>query len=128
MHYKNGVEVKIGEIVIGQTHNSQQKLRIGKVLEQMPLQGSCNVKLLVFGFNPVERPKEDDDTFFRQFVGSEFLTTIREFEGQKHTIETAVDYADAKNLLRAQDCFRSLNAQIDYGQYDSPYFSITSDF
>ncbi len=48
MHYKNGREAKVGDWVIGKTHNSGERLRVGYVKELMPEGGTCNVKMHVW--------------------------------------------------------------------------------
>lgn len=127
MHYKNKVEAKFGHVVIGQTHNSKGAIRLGKIIELMPQQGPCNVKLLVFGFNPIQRPVSDDDRWMLKFYGSEILTTVRQLEGENRSIEVAVDYADVSELLRVEDCFRMLNSILRYGEAEAPYFHLSTE-
>lgn len=115
MHYKNGREIKVGELVIGATHNSQGKLRIGRITKLMPQQGPCNVQLLIIG------DKGD------HFVGSENLKSVREYDGKFHTIQIALDYADAKNLYRMDDCYKMMDAVCDHGRHDAPYFPVTME-
>jgi len=127
MHYQNKAEAKVGDIVIGCTFNSKNRVRIGEVIKLMPEQGSCNVELLIFGFSPRCR-KDGDGGWQGQFVGSEFLTTVRSIEDSCRTIEVAVDYADASELLRVKDCYRMLISICKYGGHDSPYFKDSYEF
>lgn len=128
MHYKNKAEAKIGHVVIGKTHNSNGKLRMGKILELMPQQGPCNVKLAIISFAPQAAPKEHDEPWFNRFVGSEMLTTRNLFDNEKLTLEVAVDYADVREILPCSDCFRMLNAILQYGDWDSSFFPTITEF
>lgn len=127
MHYKNNAEAKIGDIVIGKTHNSNLKLRIGKVIELNPQRGPCNVKLVIFALNPLSWRDNEGDAHV-QFTGGVLLSTPLIDPELTHNVEVAVDYADVAELFRVMDCFRSLEAVIKYGSHDSPYFPFSADF
>lgn len=109
MHYKNGREIKVGDMAIGVTHNSEHSLRIGRVVRLMPEQGPCNVELVVMV------------SLGTLIAGAETLTTIREIGGQKHSVLMATDYADAIKLFRIDDCVKMANAVCDHGLHNSQY-------
>lgn len=117
MHYKNGREIKVDEIVVGRTHNSEGHLRIGVVMELMPAQGPCNVKLMVLG------------AWSLLASGQVMLQTTAHLNGKPLTLKTGIDYADAKELYRVDDCYSMLDAVLDHGQWDSPYmrYKFSSD-
>lgn len=112
MHYKNGREIKVDEIVIGPTHNSEGHLRVGVVLELMPAQGPCNVKLMVLG------------AWSLLASGQAMLQTTGHYDGKPLTLKTGIDYADAKDLFRVDDCYKMLDAVLDHGGWNSPYFPV----
>jgi len=102
MHYKNGREAKVGDWVVGPTHNSNNSIRIGYVIELMPKQGPCNVKMLYW---ESERIHED---------------------GGGHTIPITeaipkVDYADAAELILCADGHRMVSAIEGHGKWNGPY-------
>lgn len=123
MHYKNGRESKLGDLVIGITHNSDHKLRIGRVLELMPKQGPCNVRLLVVGMATGLMVGSQKDIEATRFFGGQILRATRYAEGQPPlALEIAEDYADCKELVTVIDAYKALTAIENYSRYDSPYF------
>jgi hypothetical protein len=71
MHYKNKREVKVGDWIVGPTHNSENKVVCGIVLELMPQQGPCNVRLLTFPSYRffAARPADYDDGGITVYTG-----------------------------------------------------------
>ena len=100
MHYKNKKQAQVGDWVIGPTHNSQQKLVVGIVVELTPLQGDCNVKLAVFG--DAECP----------------YGLVPKGDPYKNIF---TDYADAKNLVPIVDAYRLVEAVYEHGLHESSY-------
>ncbi len=117
MHYKNGRDIKVDEIVVGRTHNSEGYLRVGVVLELMPAMGPCNVKLMLLG------------AWSLLASGAAMLKTTVHFDGKPLILKTGIDYADAKELYRIDDCYGMLDAVMDHGGWDSPYmrYKLSSD-
>ncbi len=103
MHYKNGRPVNVGDWVVGKTHNSKDVV-VGIVLEMMPKQGPCNIK--------IHRWEEDlmiDDA-----------DTVRT---PAHKTSGVVDYADASEFILASDGLKMVKAVIGFGNWDAPYLS-----
>jgi hypothetical protein len=125
MHYKNGRESKVGDLVVGVTHNSDHKLRIGKVLELMTNKGSCNVRLLVIGMATGMMVGDGNDIEARRFHGGEILRArIHKLEEEPHAVEISEDFADCKELVTVSDAFKAANAIHSYALPDSPYFPV----
>ncbi len=123
MHYKNGREAKVGDLVVGVTHNSERKLRVGKVLELMPKQGPCNVRLLAIGTATGLMVGSQNDIEATRFNGGQILrATIRREGEPPHALEIGEDFADCKELFTVSDAFKAANAIHSYALPDSPYF------
>lgn len=102
MHYKNGREAKVGDWAVGPTHNSGNEPRVGRVLELMPLQGPCNVKLHIWR-----------DRHYTE-EGAPVHVPAHKTEGE-------TDFADAKELVLCADGYRMLSAIEGHGKWDGPY-------
>ena len=111
MHYKNGRECKVGDTVIGTTHNSEQKLRLGVVVRLMPEQGPCNVRLLLLNSH---EPRGN---------GIPFAETTTHYDGKPIRIATGFDYADVAQLAHVEDCFRLYDAIMKFGVWDSHFIN-----
>jgi len=119
MHYKNGRKANAGDVVVGVTHNSEGLLRIGYVLELMPQQGPCNVKLLVVGKGTDHMIGAEKDVPCHRFYNGDILKGIRL---SQYLMEIAEDYADCVELVTVTDAYKALKAIEQYSRYDSPYF------
>ncbi len=119
MHYKNGKESKLGDLVVGPTHNSDHKLRIGRVLELMPKQGPCNLRLMVIGTPTGLMVGQEKDIEATRFHGGKIIRTMTV---HNFGLEVAEDFADCKDLVTVLDAYKALNAIESYSRYDSPYF------
>lgn len=102
MHYKNGRPAKVGDWVIGKTHNSGEHLRVCFVKELMPANGQCNVKLHVWLGSPSD------------YCGGYQPPKPRyELIGQD-------DYAYTANLIHVVDGYRLAVICAEAWQWDSP--------
>lgn len=124
MHYKNGRPASVGDIVIGPTHNSEQKLRIGEVIELMPKQGPCNVRLSIIGRTTGIMVGAHNDIEANRFFGGRVLTGPLRGDKLPTSIEVAEDFADSKKLMTVVDAYRALDAIHSYALHDSPYFPV----
>src|ERR1044071_8397305 len=101
MPYINGRPVTLGDWFIGPSHNSENKLAIGVVVQMMPKQGPCNVRLITFpswGFGV--RDSQDESDCITTYSG----------DGKTLKVEYREDYADAKELVHVMDGFRMVTA------------------
>lgn len=101
MRYKNGRAAKLGDLVVGTTHNSGGKLRLGTVRELIPEKGPCNVRLLVVGI-PSGQIEAKDFVAGRILVG-----TIRRVGESEPLFEIADDFADCKELVTVMDAYKA---------------------
>lgn len=109
MHYQNGRPAKVGDWVVGPTHNSSGHIVVGLVLELMERQGDCNVRLFV----PASYDYEEE-------VGG----SVVQFGKDRKPARVATkfeDYADAKRLVLCADGHRMLSAIEGHGKWDGPY-------
>jgi hypothetical protein len=102
MHYKNGRAVSIGDWVVGISHNSEHKPVCGIVVETMPLQGACNIKIHVWR-----------DEHFTE-GGEACCIPATESRGK-------IEYGDAKQFILASDGLRMVSAILGHGNWDGPY-------
>lgn len=102
MHYKNRREAKVGDWVVGITHNSNGQLRVGYVKELMPANSQCNVKLHVWLHAPSE-----------YLGGYQAAVPCYKTLGED-------DYAFAGNLLHVQDGYRLADIVATAWNWDSP--------
>lgn len=102
MHYLNGRLVSLGDWVVGPTHNSDNRIVCGLVVELMPKQGSCNVKLHAW----------KDEHFMEEGEPC----TIRAVSSSGYD-----DYADCKRLIKVEDGLRMVKAVVQFGTHDSSY-------
>lgn len=105
MHYKNGREAHIGDWVVGISHNSNNQTVCGYVIDLMPKQGTCNIKILRWRH---EHYTEEGNP-----------VTIKIGEYGHRPIE---DYGDAKEFIRVDDGLRMVHAVYGSGNWDSPFF------
>lgn len=113
MHYNNGRGVRVGDLVVGQTHNSRGALRLGVVKELMEDQGPCNVRLMIFA-----RGDPDSDIAPR-FMGGQRCHVVPPKSGETWCVEVAQDFADCKELVTVEDAFKAVSAIHDYALHDS---------
>lgn len=105
MHYKNGREVNLGDWVVGISHNSENCTVCGYVIEMMPTQGPCNIKILRWR---TEHFTEEGNP-----------VTVSIGDPHHHPI---TDYGDAKSFIRVDDGLRMVTAIEGHGKWDGPYF------
>jgi hypothetical protein len=68
MHYKNGRPAAIGDWVVGISHNSEHQTVCGYVVNLMPEQGTCNIKILRWREESYTDQIEDDAEEIRNAV------------------------------------------------------------
>jgi hypothetical protein len=102
VHYKNGRAATIGDWVVGPTHNSNGRARCGLVVEIMPDQGPCNIKIHLW----------EDEHFTEE--GHPRMIKAVDSRGRD-------DYADAKECIKVEDGLRMVRAVVQWGDYRSPY-------
>lgn len=102
MHYKNGRKVTIGDWVVGVSHNSGHKPIVGIVIEMMPDQGTCNIKL-------------------HRWSDESFLDAGTRVEVQPQNWHGKPDFGDAKEFILCEDGLRMVNAVLGHGNWDGPY-------
>lgn len=110
MHYMNGRNVTIGDWVVGKTHNGEGAM-VGVVIQTMPQQGPCNVRLKVFpnyGFSEYHRDDDSDGIIIPMEGKPPYKLSCRD------------DYADCAELLRVDDGLRLANAA-KLGHWQSNY-------
>lgn len=105
MHYKNGREVNLGDWVVGISHNSENCTVCGYVIEMMPKQGPCNIKILRWRTEHFT----EEGTAVTVCVGAPNHRPI-------------TDYGDAKEFIRVDDGLRMVAAVEGHGKWDGPYF------
>ncbi len=110
MHYKNGRPVTVGDFVVGTSHNSQGRIVFGLVLEQMPKQGPCNIKLVLI------------ETDSRESATKREIPYIPLHDGENRALVTSNfhDYGDAANFIKCEDGLRFAKAA-EYGKWDCRY-------
>lgn len=106
MHYKNGREVNVRDWVVGISHNSNNQTVCGYVIELMPKQGPCNIKIL--------RWRDE------HFTEDGHSVCIAIGQPGHRPIE---DYGDAKEFIRVDDGLRMITAIEGSGKWDGPYFT-----
>jgi hypothetical protein len=127
VHYRNGRQAQLGDVVVGTTHNSNGSLRIGRVLEFMPQQGPCNVRLLVIGTAMDQAVGLHEDFEPLRFVGGQVIRATTHRVGEPpHALEIAEDFAECGQLVTVADAYKALNAIERYAKHDSPYFPAPS--
>jgi hypothetical protein len=105
MHYKNGRQVMIGDWVVGVSHNSQNKPICGLVVELMPDQGTCNIKIHIW----------EDQHFTEE--GHPAMIPATESKGRD-------DYGNANEFIRVDDGLRMVLAVEGWGKYGAPYLCL----
>lgn len=110
MHYKNGRPVELGDFVVGTSHNSDGLIVFGCVIEQMPQQGPCNIKIALIETTSRKSAQEREiahlpigDSRDRVFVTANFH-----------------DYGDAANFIKCEDGLRLAKAA-KYGAWNCQY-------
>lgn len=104
MHYKNGRQVNTGDWVIGISHNSQNKPVVGVVMEMMPKQGPCNIRIHCWR-----------EEYYTE-EGHPMTTPLEQTKGYD-------DYGDAKEFILCADGLRMVKAVVQFGAWESPYQS-----
>jgi hypothetical protein len=102
MHYKNGREARVGDWVFGISHNSDNKPICGLVVELMPKQGSCNIKIHLWR-----------DEYFTE-EGHPRTTLSVDSRGID-------DYGDSKEFIAVEDGLRMVKAVVGHGNWNAPY-------
>lgn len=112
MHYQNGRPVELGDFVVGTSHNSAGKIVFGVVLEQMPKQGPCNIRIARIELSNVTLAEEQERPCLR-LIGApnQWCLMAGNFD----------DYGDAAKFLKCEDGLR-LSRAAKFGKWDSPYF------
>lgn len=111
MHYKNGRPAAPGQWVIGPTHNSQNSLRIGLILQLMEGQGPCNCRIWI----PKVIPNEEEDS------GVPLFATARDGR-PPDKLGGYEDFADVGQLVAVVDGWRMVAAVCGSGNWNAPYF------
>jgi hypothetical protein len=111
MHYKNGRPVEIGDFVVGTSHNSGGRIVFGVVIEQMPLQGPCNIKLSLI------------ETCSRKLAEKKEVSYVPLRDNLDRVLVTANfdDFGDAANFIKCEDGLRLAKAA-QYGAWNCSYF------
>ena len=94
----------IGDWVVGISHNSEHQTVCGYVVDLMPKQGTCNIKIL--------RWREEHYTE----EGNSHIAPIE-------TCRPIEDYGDSKSFIRVDDGLRMIHAVYGSGNWDAPYFA-----
>ncbi len=116
MHYKNGRPASIGDWVVGPTHNSEGKLLVGMVMETMPEQGPCNVRLYVFPWYESRLNMTPESSSDWERDGCRVWTGKEKAYGM---IAGREDFADAAKLIHVNDGHRMVAAFEDFGRWTS---------
>lgn len=110
MHYKNGRPVTNGDFVVGTSHNSNGRIVFGVVLEQMPQQGPCNIKIALVETDTRKSAEEREISYVPLGGGKDRVLVTANFH----------DYGDAANFIKCEDGLRLAKAAF-YGRWDCPY-------
>jgi hypothetical protein len=102
MHYMNDRIVNVGDWVVGISHNSEGKPVCGIVMELMPKQGPCNIRIHIW-----------KDEFFTE-EGHPRTIKAHESKGEN-------DFGDSREFVTVADAFRMLKAVTRWGDYRAPY-------
>lgn len=109
MHYKNGRPVEIGDFVVGISHNSEGRIVFGVVLEVMPRQGPCNIRIA-----RIERTS-------CKVADEREISHIRLQDDAQSALVTDFDnYGDAAKFIKCEDGLRLASAAL-LGKWDSNY-------
>jgi hypothetical protein len=102
MHYKNGREAKVGDLVVGKTYNTSGKTISGTLISLTPGPDSCSCEV---GYLVV------------QAVELREANPVRVAGGQQHgnggdrvSVGFRSDYSECKNLLHAEDAAETAKA------------------
>ncbi len=96
MHYKNGREAKVGDLVIGKTYNTGGKTITGTLISLTPGPDSCSCEVGYLAVQPAENALERNPV---RICGSEKHGS----DGPRVVTSFKVDYSECKNLLHADD-------------------------
>lgn len=111
MHYKNGRSVELGDFIVGVTHNSGGQIVFGVVLQQMPLQGDCNIRISRIELSDTDRAS-DQERGCLPFTSApnNWCLMTGNFD----------DYGNAADFIKVEDGLR-LSRAAELGKWDSPY-------
>lgn len=110
IRYKNGRPVEHGDFVVGVPHNSNGHIVLGVVLEQMPLQGPCNIRIGLVQL----AARKDADT--REIS----CVPLNDTADQALVTASFHYYGDAANFIKCEDGLRLAKAA-HFGKWDCPY-------
>lgn len=102
MHYKNGRESRIGDWVVGPSHNSEGQLVTGVVVEIFTDRGDCSAKICRWR-----------DAYFTEDGNTVFVPVS--------DTRSLVDYADCAKLFHLEDAFLAANIVQGIRADTSPY-------
>lgn len=91
--------------MVGVSHNSNHRTVCGLVVEMMPKQGPCNIKI----------HRWEDEHFTEE--GHPRMIPAVESRGRE-------DYGDAKEFITVEDGLRMVTAVVGHGNWDGPYMCI----
>ncbi len=110
MHYKNGRPVTIGDFVVGVSHNSNGRIVFGVVIEQMPQQGPCNLRISLIELTSCESAEQREISYVNLNDDAQTALITANFH----------DYGDAVNFIKCEDGLRLAKAA-HFGKWDCPY-------
>ncbi len=100
-----------GDFVVGTSHNSNGRIVFGVVLEQMPMQGPCNIKIALVETSSRKSAEEREISY----------VPLRNNEDSVLVTANFHDFGDAANFIKCEDGLR-LSKAAKYGKWDCTYF------
>lgn len=110
MHYKNGRPVENGDFVVGVSHNSNGRIVFGIVLEQMPKQGPCNIRIALIDHTKRADAEQREISYVPLGGTEERVLITANFH----------DYGDAANFIKCEDGLRLAKAE-QFGKWNCRY-------
>ena len=107
MHYKNGREAKVGDLVVGKTYNTNGVTISGTLISLTPGPDSCSCEVGYLAVVPVDAPMPSYEKPVR-IAGSENHGNA----GARVVVQYKSDYSECRNLLHADDVLKALPAEV----------------
>jgi len=98
MHYRNGVEAKVGDLVVGTTFNTDGRIISGTLVSLTPGPDACSAKVGYLGTRRVDSAKDYG-------IGMLQGTESHGSGGPLAITSYMEDFTECKYLLRAADAF-----------------------
>lgn len=95
--------------MVGTSHNSKGCIVFGVVLEEMPRQGPCNIRIALIHLSTCKAAEEQEISYLPLRDGQAIVTCGFD------------DYGDADKFLKCEDGLRFAKAA-EFGRWDCPYF------